>query len=179
MSSNLWNKYDFSNAGLIFPPEVNPANIRIDEDVLKTSWRRLLSWSSEDVLIKINIFTLALRLQKTSSRRLQGLLVNTNIFVSAICLQNVFKTFSRCLQDASQKRLQDILKTYSRHLQGILPKIFQDVFKASSSRLAKTSSIHPQDALKTFWRRLHDVFKTSPRRLAKISLRRFQDVSSS
>ena len=34
-----------------------PANIRLDEDVLKTSWRRLSSSSSEDVF-------------KTSSRRL-------------------------------------------------------------------------------------------------------------
>ena len=52
-------------------------------------WRRL-----QDVLIKTNMFALALRLQKTSSRRLQDVLVKTNIFVLAIRLQNVFKTSS-------------------------------------------------------------------------------------
>ena len=47
-----------------------PANICLDEDVLKTSYvfvfRRLL----QDVLIKTNISTLVIRLQKMSSRRL-------------------------------------------------------------------------------------------------------------
>ena len=47
----------------------------------KTPWRRL-----QDVLIKTNMFALVLRLQKTSSRRLQDILVKTNIFVLAICL---------------------------------------------------------------------------------------------
>ena len=85
-------------------------------------WRRL-----QDVLIKMNMFASALRLQKTSSRRLgqdqyirlghtssrrlQDVLVKTNIFVLAIRLQDVFKTFSRRLQDVLQKRLQDIFKT--------------------------------------------------------------------
>ena len=88
-----------------------PANIRLDEDVLKTSWRRLSSSSSEDVLIKTNMFTLDLFLQKTSSRCLQDVLVKTNIFALAIGLQHVFKAFSR--------RLQDIFKTSSRHLQDV------------------------------------------------------------
>ena len=117
--------------------------------VMKTSWRRL-----QDVF--------CLRLQKTYSRRLdqdeyirlshtswEDVLVKTNIFVLAIRLQDVFKTFSRRLP-----------KTSSRHL--------QDVFKTSSRRLAKTSS-----------RPLQDVFKASSRPLAKISSRSFQDASSS
>ena len=117
--------------------------------LMKTSWRRL-----EDVF--------CLRLQKTYSRRLdqdeyirlshtssEDVLVKTNIFVLAIRLQDVFKTFSRRLP-----------KTSSRHL--------QDVFKTSSRRLAKTSS-----------RPLQDVFKASSRPLAKISSRSFQDASSS
>ena len=58
----------------------------------KTPTRRL-----QDVLIKTNMFALALRLQKTSSIRLQDVLVKTNIFVLAICLQDVFKTSSRRL----------------------------------------------------------------------------------
>ena len=63
--------------------------------LMKTSWRRLSSSSSEGVL-------------KTSSRRLdqdefvrlsltssEDVLVKTNIFVLAIRVQDVFKTFSR------------------------------------------------------------------------------------
>ena len=55
----------------------DPANIRLDEDVLKTSFIFVFRRRLQDVLIKTNMFALALRLQKTSSRR----------------LQDVFKTF--------------------------------------------------------------------------------------
>ena len=82
-------------------------------------WRRL-----EDVF--------CLRLQKTSPRRLQDVLVKTNIFVLAIRLQDVFKAFSRRLQDALQKRLQGIFKTSPRRL--------QNVFKTPSRRLQDVSS---------------------------------------
>ena len=97
---------------------------------MKTSWRRLSSLSSEDVLIKTNMFTLALCLQKTSSRRLQDVLVKTNIFVLAIRLQDVFKTFSRRLQDVLQKRLQDIFKTSCK-----------DVFKTFSRRIIRLNCL--------------------------------------
>ena len=50
----------------------NPANIRLDEDVLKTSFVFVFRRRLQDVLIKTNMFTLPLRLQKTSSRRLYG-----------------------------------------------------------------------------------------------------------
>ena len=103
--------------------------------LMKTFWRYLSSSCSEDVLIKTNMFALALRLQKTSLRRLQKtssrVLVKTNIFVSAIRLQNVFKTF-----------LRRLAKTSSRHL--------KDVFKTSSRHLAKTSSRHLHNVFKTF-----------------------------
>ena len=99
-----------------------PANIRLDEDLLKTSFvfafrRRLdqdkyvclgLASSEEDVLVKTNIFVLDIR------------------------LQDVFKTFSRRLQGVLQKRLQDVLKTSSERLQDILKTSCQDVFKTSS-----------------------------------------------
>ena len=102
-----------------------PANIRLDEDVF------------------------CYRLQKTSSRRLQNVLIKTNIILLVICLQNVFKTFSRRPQDvfktSFQKRLQYISKTSSR--------CFQDVFK-TSSRLV-------QDILKTPSRCLQDVLQRS------------------
>ena len=66
------------------------------------------SWGlDEDEYILINI-----RLQKTSSTRLQDVLVKTNIFVLSIRLQDVFKTSSKRLQGVSQIRLEDIFKTF-------------------------------------------------------------------
>ena len=91
----------------------HPANIRLDEDVLKTSFvfvfRRRLD---QDEYVRLSL---------TSS---EDVLVKTNISVLAICLEDVFKTFSR--------RLQDVFKTSSRR--------FQDVFKTSSRCPAKISS---------------------------------------
>ena len=93
-----------------------PANIRLDKDVLKTSWRRLSSSSSEEVL---KTFSRRLdqaeyvRLSLTSS---EDVLVKTNILVFITfyfgCLQDVFKKSSRRLQDVLQRYLQDVFKTY-------------------------------------------------------------------
>ena len=66
-----------------------------------------------------------------------------SIFILAIRLQDILKTFSR--------RFQDVFKTSSRYL--------QDVFKTSSRHLPKTSSRHPQDVLKTSSRHLEDVLQ--------------------
>ena len=85
--------------------EFDPANIRLDEDVFR------------------------LRLQKTSSTRLQHVLVKTNIFVLAMCLQGVFKTSSR--------PLQDVLKTSSRCLQDFFKTFCKDIFKTFSRRTIK------------------------------------------
>ena len=125
----------------------NPANIRLDEDVLKTSWRRLSSSFSEDVfktswsrriclpqpyvfrrrlqdVFKTSwsrpIYSCWLYVLKTSSRRLRDVLVKTNIFVFAIRLQDVL-----------QKGLQDVFKKFWRRL--------QNVFKTSSRRLQDVS----------------------------------------
>ena len=62
---------------------------------MKTSWRRLSSSSSEDVLIKTNMFALALRLQKTSSRRLGQDQYIRLVHTSSRRLQDIFKTFWR------------------------------------------------------------------------------------
>ena len=67
----------------------NPVNIRLDEDVFglrlqKTSSRRLV----QDKYI---------RLTHTSS---EDVFIKTNLFVFVVRLQDVFKTFSRHLQDA-------------------------------------------------------------------------------
>ena len=59
--------------------------------VLKTSWKCLSSSSSEDALIKTNIFALFMLLQKTPSRRLQDLLIKPNIFFLTIRLEDVFR----------------------------------------------------------------------------------------
>ena len=88
-----------------------PANIRLDEDVLKKS--------SEEVF-------------KTSSRRLDQ---DEYVRLSLTSSEDVFKTSLRrfgqdqyiCLGHMSSRRLQDVFKTSSRSL--------QDVFKTSSRRL--------------------------------------------
>ena len=111
-------------------------------------WIRIIPASirlDENVLIKTNIFALLLCLHKTSSTRLLDVLVKTNIFALVMRLQDVFKTFLRCLQD--------VLKTFSRRLHKVLEKRFHNIFKASSELL--------QDILKTSWIRLQDIFKTS------------------
>ena len=112
-----------------------PANIRLDEEVLKTSFAFVFRRRLQDVLIKTNIFTILIRLQKTSSRRLDQ------------------DQYIR-LGHMSSRRLQDVFKTSSKHLQDVLEKRLQDIFKTSSRRLANTSS-----------RRLQDIFKMSSRRL--------------
>ena len=83
---------------------------------MKTSWRRL-----EDVF--------RFRLQITSSKRLQDVSVKTNTFVLFTRLQDVFKTFSRRVQDVFRR----LAITFSRRL--------QDVFKTSSSGLQKDLSM--------------------------------------
>ena len=90
-----------------------PANIRLDEDVLKTSSRLLSSSSSEDVL-------------KASSRRLdQDEYVRLNL-TSSRRLQDVLK---RCLQDVFKMSSRRLAKTSPRHLQDVLQRYLQDVFK--------------------------------------------------
>ena len=117
-------------------------------------------------------------------RRLQDVLINTNIFVLVIRLQDVLKTFSRRLQNVFKtssrrltkrfsRNLQDVLKTFSRRLQ-------RKDFPSSQTflmrlqyvlaiHLPKTPSRLLEDVLKTC---LQDVFKVFSRRLQEV----FQDV---
>ena len=107
--------------------------------LMKTSSRRL-----QDVF--------RLRLQKTSWRRLQDVLVKTNIFVLAICLQDVFKTSSRPLQGVFKtysRRFEDVLKMSLRHLRDILQRYLQDVFKAFH-QVNLFYLARPREVLKTF-----------------------------
>ena len=120
----------------------NPANTRLDEDVLKTFWRCLSSSSSEDVF-------------KTPSRRLYQ---DEYVRLSLTSSEDVFKTsWSRPIYSpwlyvfkTSSRRFQDVFKTFSRPLQHVWQKRLQDIFKA-------------------FWRRLQNVFKTSSRRPQGVS----------
>ena len=149
-------------------PHLLPANIRLDKDILKTSWRRLSSSRRlQDALIKTNIFTLVIRLQKTSwSRPIPWFFIRLQDVFKTSC-HNIFKTFSRRLAKTSSRHLQEVFKMFWRRL--------QDVFKTFSRRIAKTSARHLQNVFKTFCK---NFIKTSSRRLANMSSRRFQDVSS-
>ena len=72
-------------------PDTCPANIRLDEDVV----------------VKTNIFVLAIRLQDVLPRRLQDVLQKGQ--------QDIFKTSSKCLQDV----LKNVFMTSSRRLQDV------------------------------------------------------------
>ena len=85
-------KHSFS---IMFAYTTSPANIRLDEDVLKRLW----SSSSEHVLIKTNIFALLIRLQKASSRRLHQ---DQHIRLGHTS-SSVFKTSSRVLKTSSKR----------------------------------------------------------------------------
>ena len=98
-------------------------NIRLDEDVLKTSWRHLSPSSSKDVF-------------KSSSRRLHQ---NEYIPLTHTSPEEVFKTSSRRLDQDQYTRLGH---TSSRHL--------QDVFKTSCKIVFKTSSRRLQGVFKTY-----------------------------
>ena len=78
---------------------------------MKTSWRSLSSSSSRHLNQDEYI-----RLSCTFS---EDVFIKTNIFVLAIRLQGVFRTFSKDLQGVLQKRLEDIFKTFSRPLQNV------------------------------------------------------------
>ena len=102
-----------------------------------------------------SVVVFRLRLQKTSSRRLQDVLIKTNIFALVIRFQDVFKTSSRCLAKTSSRRFKDVFNTSSRHLQDILASLrrLQNVFMTS----AKASLRYLQGVLQ---RCLQDVLKT-------------------
>ena len=119
-----------------------PVNIRLDEDVLKTSFVFVFRRRLQDVLIKTNMFALALRLQdvfKTSWSR--------PIYLS---WPYVFKMSSRHFQDIFKTSCKNVLKTSSIRLK----KRLQDIFKTSSRRFEDVFSTSCKDILKTFSRRI-------------------------
>ena len=85
-------------------------------------------------------------------------------FLNFIRLQDLFKMFSRRLQDGFKTSCQHIFKMSSRCLQDVLQNVF------------KTSSRLVQDVLKTSLRLVQDVLKTSSRCLEDVLQRSLQDV---
>ena len=105
--------------------------------LMKTSWRRLPSSSSEDVLVKTNIFVLAIRLQDVFRTSCHNKTSCKNVFkTSSRRLQDVLKTSSRCLQDLLQRYLKDVFKTY-RQIKLFFLISLRDVFKTFLRRTAK------------------------------------------
>ena len=151
MPTTLSRYYSFRKR---FTRHGNPANIRLDEDVLKTSWRHLqrnnflsfkTSWRR--------------RLTDTSSRRLEE-----------TSWRRLAKTFWRRLWKRSWKHvLEDVLKTSWKRLEDVSRKRFEDVFGRG---LANTSWRRLEDILKTSWKikncYAEDVFQTSSRRLQDV-----------
>ena len=140
----------------------NPANIHLDEGVLKKSWRRLSSSSSEDVF-KTNIFILLIRLRKTSWSR--------PIYSSC---SYVFNTSSRRLHQDKYIHLTHVFRRrleqdqYIRLvilLQDVLLRRFQDFFKTSC-----------KNVFKSFSRRLIKL-NCSCLHVLKMSSRHIQNVS--
>ena len=125
------------------------------EDVLKTSFVFVFRWRLDpDEYVRLSL---------TSS---EDVLVKTNIFVLAIRLQDVLNTFSRRLEDVLKTSWQDVFKTSSKRLAKTSSRCLQNVFKTSSRRLAKTSSKRLQDIFKTSCK---DIFKTFSRRIIKLN----------
>ena len=83
-----------------------PANIRLDEYILKTSWRRLSSKSADQIIVLVtrlqDVFkTSSKGLAKTSSKRLQDILQKCLPKTSSTPFQDVFKMTLRCIQNIS------------------------------------------------------------------------------
>ena len=123
-------------------------------------WIRLPSSSSEDVLIKTNIFALVIRLQKTSWSRPVYSFWPYVFKLSSRRFQDVFKTSCKNIFKASSRCFQDVFKMSSRHLQDVLLRRFQDVLQKRLQDIFKTSLIRFEDVFE-------DVFKTSCKNVFK------------
>ena len=114
-----------------------PVNIRYDEDIFRLYFQKTSSRRIQDVLIKTNIFLLIIRLQvvlKTFARRLQEVF-KASCKMSSRHLKDVFKTSSRHLQDALEVCLQDVFKRYHQVKLFLLTR-FQDVFETYSKHFS-------------------------------------------
>ena len=94
-------------------------NIRLDEDALKTSWRRLSSSSSEGVFKASSSRRIYSPYSYAFRRRLQDVLKTSWSRAIYSSWSYIFKTPSRRLAKMSSKRLQDVFKTPSRRFQDV------------------------------------------------------------
>ena len=125
--------------------------------LMKTSWRRLSSSSSEDFF-------------KTSSRRFG----EDQIIVLVIRLQDVFKTFSRRFQDIFKMSCQYVFKTSSSYFQDLFKTFWrriQAIFKTSSKKIFswffQDVSSSETVLVNTFSKWLWDAFKMFLRHTVK------------
>ena len=170
---------------------ITPANIRLDEDVLMTSFvfifkhTHLTHASSEDVLKTSSSRPdkdQYIRLGHMSSRHFQDVFKTSskNVFkISSRRLQDVFETSSRCLAITSSRGPQNVLKTScknvfkisSRRLQTVYPvdiswKCVEDIFARHFQDIFIRSSRRFEDVFKTFCK---DVFNTFLRRIIRLN----------
>ena len=124
MSTSCCKSERCHSESFVFSKTHFPANIGLHGDVLKTS-SRCLSFSSSEDVFKTNIFTLLIRLQKTSSRRFQDVFKTSS--------RRLAKTSLRHLQNVLQRCLQEVFKTYHQVKLFLLIR-FQDVFETYSKR---------------------------------------------
>ena len=126
------------------------------KNILRTSFVLIFKRRPQDVLLKMNKFSLAMHLQKMSSRRTEDILIKINVFALVTHLPDVIKTslrhFEQVLSLSSRRTTEDKL---------VLSTRLQNIFKTSSRCF--------QGALKTFSRRIsreklvfltQQVFKT-------------------
>ena len=113
-------------------------------------------------------------------RRLQDVLIKTNIFVLVICLEDVFKTSSRRLartsswrhpQDVLGRYLQDVFKTYDHisiqhvfemyckddYLQKDLPGSYFWGIYSQGTKFSRMNSLDIWKLLKQFFKTLYKV----------------------
>ena len=103
------------------------ANIRLDEDVLKTSFVFIFRRRLQDVFIKTNIFVLIIRLDHTSSRSLQDVLKTSSRRLAKMpsrCWRIIrlnYLTRSRiCLGDTSEKFMVSVENVISVNVTPLL-----------------------------------------------------------
>ena len=106
-----------------------PANIRLNEDVFKTSFIFVFRRRLQDVLIKTNLLALLIRLQKTSSRRLDQDQYIRLDHTSSRRFQDVLQKLLKGIFKTSSRRFKKVFMTSSRHLQDVLQRCAQDTFK--------------------------------------------------
>ena len=114
-----------------FNPCDFPANLCLSKDVLKTSFVFVFRRCLQDILIKINIFPLLIRLEKTSWKCLDQ---EEYVRLGHTSCKDVFKTCPKHVEEVFQRCLQDILSSYKLFL---LTRI-QDVFNTLLRYIAKT-----------------------------------------